>query len=252
VVLPGLTPRKLAGSIESVGISSGVAATGAVTLAAGAAAACGCSATGLAAIGGCGCSAVGLATFAVGLGSWATRSLIQRLRTPVSGPVGGLGAAGAGDRVAGGPSAAATGTSAVHGVVPPRPSAVVTGADAVSARGAGAASRPAGATIGAAPSPWESTQPGSRMSVRGARCGSAAVAPTAQAQAVSRKACNPGDEWLRSMATTSTSVNDAPSIQPGRGGDVRLPMPPSPEQNRAESGREDDLEAPDGSRGVTG
>ena len=32
VVLPGWTPRKLAGSIESVGISSGVAATGAVTV----------------------------------------------------------------------------------------------------------------------------------------------------------------------------------------------------------------------------
>ena len=182
VVLPGWTPRKLAGSIESVGISSGVAATGAVTVVL-----IGRSATGISAgrtsgdvaagspsgaalavadlgLSFLGFSFLGLSDlvvtapvsgaigFTVGFGRPLTLSVSQRLRTLVSGPRPVLAAdSSAAGVVAAVAAGAPVGTRSVHSAVSRPAGSAVVAASARSTAGAGfTAARNAGAARSAA------------------------------------------------------------------------------------------------------
>ena len=187
VVLPGWTPRKLAGSIESVGISSGVAATGAVTVVLIGRSATGVSAgrtsgdvaTGSPAGAALAVSVLGLFVlgfsvlrlsvwglsdlvvtvpvsgaigFTVGFGRPLTLSVSQRLRTLVSGPRLALPAeSSAAGVVAAVAAGAPVGTRSVHSAVSRPAGSAVGAASARNTAGAGfTAARGAGAARSAA------------------------------------------------------------------------------------------------------
>ena len=172
VVLPGWTPRKLAGSIESVGISSGVAATGAVTVVLIGRSATGVSAgrtsgdvaTGSPAGAALAVSVLGFSVlvvtapvsgaigFTVGFGRPLTLSVSQRLRTLVSGPRLALPAdSSAAGVVAAVAAGAPVGTRSVHSAVSRPAGSAVGAASARNTAGAGfTAARNAGAATSAA------------------------------------------------------------------------------------------------------
>ena len=115
VVRPGKAPRKLAGSIESVGISSGVTATGAVTDGCDSAMGCSTSAGDAASAGGAG---------SVGFGRVATRSVIQRRKLLAGDELAaGAGVAGAATGMTGGAAPGGVALQSATGRAPPRRSA---------------------------------------------------------------------------------------------------------------------------------